>query len=298
LTSVKYKAIAHATLPQIPRENFIYEPCLRDTASAIGLAATVLKIRCATATMIVLTADQIIEPADQFNAAIANAVTFLEVHPDQLIAFGVEAVSPSTLVGWQKLGARLDFPGSDVRRIVAFTEKPVLEMAQQYLDKGGYCWNSGQFAWKAEAILTEIDAHLAEATPLLLEIGRAWQTTAREQVLDTLFPKMPQGSIDYKIMQKTNNACSILLPCHWQDMGTHAALASRIGTVDDRNAISGRAVVRGADNIILANTDQYVVVASDNLMVVVTDNTIFVGDRDTDMKATVEHVAQRAPEIV
>ena len=64
LTSVKYREVAQSTLPQIPPENFIYEPCLRDTASAIGLAATVLRSRCPAATMIVLTADQIIEPAD------------------------------------------------------------------------------------------------------------------------------------------------------------------------------------------------------------------------------------------
>ena len=78
LTSVKYREVAQATLPQIPPENFIYEPCLRDTASAIGLAATVLRTRCPAATMIALTADQIIEPADRFNAAIGHAAAFLE----------------------------------------------------------------------------------------------------------------------------------------------------------------------------------------------------------------------------
>ena len=127
LTSIKYKAVAQETLPQIPPENFVYEPCLRDTASAIGLAATVLKRRCPAAIMIVLTADQIIEPAYQLNTAIANAATFLESHPDQLVAFGIEAASPSTLVGWQKLGETVDFPDCEVKRIAAFTEKPQLE---------------------------------------------------------------------------------------------------------------------------------------------------------------------------
>jgi len=298
LTSVKYKAVAHKTLPQIPPENFVYEPCLRDTASAIGLAATVLRTRCAAATMIVLTADQIIEPADRFNTGITNAATFLELHPDQLVAFGVEAASPSTLVGWQKLGEAVDFSGCEVRRIAAFTEKPQLEIAQRYMNEGGYCWNSGHFAWKAETILTEINTHLPEANPLLTQIGQAWPTSARKQVLDELFPKMPKGSIDYKVMQKTANACSILLPCSWEDMGTHAALVGRIGAKCDNNVVMGKAVVPGTENIVLANTDQCVVVASDNLTVVVTDNAVFVGDRDTDMKALVETVAQQAPEIV
>ena len=298
LTSIKYKAVAQETLPQIPPENFVYEPCLRDTASAIGLAATVLKTRCPAATMIVLTADQIIEPADRFNAAIANAATFLELHPGQLVAFGVQAASPSTLVGWQKLGETVEFPNCEVRRIATFTEKPELEVAQRYLSEGGYCWNSGQFAWKAETILREITAHLPEAGPLLARIGEAWDTPARDRVLDELFPTMPKGSIDYKVMQKTSHACSILLPCSWEDMGTHAALAGRIGSKCDNNLVHGKAVVLGTENLVLANTDHYVVVAADNLTVVVTNDTIFVGDRNTDMKALVEDLVQRTPQIV
>jgi mannose-1-phosphate guanylyltransferase len=298
LTSAKYHTVAQQTLTQIPAENFVYEPCLRDTASAIGLAATVLQQRCPTATMIVLTADQIIEPADAFNAAIAHAAAFLESHPDQLVAFGVQAASPSTLVGWQKLGEPVDFPGCEVRRIAAFTEKPELEIARRYMEDGGYCWNSGQFAWKAKTILREIDACLPEATPLLAQIGEAWNTPAREPVLGELFPRMPKGSIDYKVMQRTSNACSILLPCSWEDMGTHAALARKIGVKRENNLVLGKAVVAGANNIVLANTDHYVVVASDNLLVVVTDNAVFVGDRDTDMKALMEYVSRQAPETV
>jgi len=298
LTSVKYKAVAQETLPQIPPENFVYEPCLRDTASAIGLAATVLKTRCAAATMIMLTADQIIEPADQLNTAIASAASFLDLHPDQLVAFAIEAASPSTLVGWQKLGEPVDFPDCEIRRIAAFTEKPDLAVAQRYMNEGGYCWNSGLYAWKAETILREINAYLPEAAPLLMKIGQAWNTPARQQVLDEMFPKMPKGSIDYKVMQKTSNACSILLPCSWEDMGTHAALAERIGAKRDGNVVIGKAVIQGTENIVLANTDQCVVVASDHLMVVVTDSTVFVGDRNTDMKALVEEVAKRAPDIV
>jgi mannose-1-phosphate guanylyltransferase len=298
LTSVKYRAVARQTLPQIPAENFIYEPCLRDTASAIGLAATVLRARHPAATMIVLTADQIIEPADRFNRALADAAAFLESYPERLVAFGVEAAGPSTLVGWQKLGEIVEFPGCEVRRIAAFTEKPVLEIAQQYLDAGGSCWNSGQFAWKAEAILREIRSHLPEASPLLEQIGAAWETARCDRVLNELFPQMPKGSIDYRVMQKTSNACSILLPCSWQDMGTHAALAERIGAQRDGNLVHGKVLISGSDNIVLANSGQSVVVAADHLVVVVTENTVFVGDRDTDMKALVDQVAQEKPEIV
>ncbi|MHC4436150.1 MAG: mannose-1-phosphate guanylyltransferase [Planctomycetota bacterium] len=298
LTSVNYKELTEQTLTQIPPENFICEPCIRDTTSAIGLAATILKLRCEGATMIMLTADQIIEPADRFNTAIVNAASFLDAHPEMLVAFGVEAASPNTLVGWQKLGESLDFPDCEVRKIVEFTEKPDKDTANRYMEQGGYCWNSGQFAWKAETILQEINTHLPQATPILKQIGAAWNTSSREQAFSNLFPKMPAGSIDYTVMQKTSNACSIFLPCSWEDMGIHAALAEKIGTKYKYNIISGKAVVTGTSNKIFANTDQSVVVALDNIIVVVTNNTVFVGDPDTDMKALLERVAQQAPEIL
>jgi mannose-1-phosphate guanylyltransferase len=163
------------------------------------------------------------------------------------------------------------------------------------MNEGGYCWNSGQFAWKAETILTEIGMHLPEATGLLAKIGRAWNTSAREQVLAELYPNMPNGSIDYRVMQKTHNACSILLACRWEDMGTHAALAGRIGEKRGENLVAGKTLVSGKRNIVLANTEQSVVVAADNLIVVITEDTVFVGDRNTDMKTVVEFVAEQEP---
>jgi mannose-1-phosphate guanylyltransferase len=298
LTSANYKELAQRVLTQLPPENFICEPCVRDTASAVGLAATILKQRREDATMIMLTADQIIEPADRFNSAIAGAAEFLDAHPEMLVAFGVEASSPNTLVGWQKLGESLAFPGCEVRRIARFVEKPDLAKAQSYMKEGGYCWNSGQFAWKAGTILQEIYTHLPEAAPILKQIGAAWNTESRDEVLRDLFPKMPKGSIDYKIMQKTSNACSIFLPCSWEDIGTHAALARKIGTKQKSNMVSGKAVVTGSGNMVFAHTHQGVVVAHDRIIVVVTDKTVFVGESSTDMKALMEIVARHAPELL
>jgi mannose-1-phosphate guanylyltransferase len=296
-TSAGYRELARRTFTRIPPENFVFEPCLRDTAAAIGLAATVLRTRCAEATMVVLTADQIIEPADRFNAAVSSAVAFLEKHPDRLVAFGVEAASPSTLVGWQKLGERVDFPGCDVRRIAAFTEKPESAVAQRYMSEGGYCWNSGQFAWKADTILEEIATHLPEASSLLAQIGKAWNTPARDKVLGEAFPKMPRGSIDYKVMQKTANACSVILPCTWEDMGTHAALLDRVGKKQEDNRVVGKTLVVGSGNRVLADTDQVVVVATDGVTVIVTDKAVFVGGPGADMKALVERTARQWPEV-
>jgi mannose-1-phosphate guanylyltransferase len=173
-----------------------------------------------------------------------------------------------------------------------------LDTAQRYMEQGGYCWNSGQFAWKAKTILQEIDTHLPQATTILKQIGAEWNTSSRDQALRNLFPKMPTGSIDYKVMQKTNNACSIFLQCSWEDMGTHAALAEKIGSKHNNNYVLGNAIVTGNGNKVFANTGQSVVLAHDNIIVIVTNNTVFVGDSDTDMKALIEIIAQQAPDTL
>ena len=296
LTSVHYRELTQQILSHIPPENFVYEPCVRDTTSAIGLAATVLKQRHESATMIMLTADQIIEPANRFNAAMNHAARFLESHPEKLIAFGVQALSANTQVGWQRLGRAIEFPDCEIRQIDAFTEKPDRVTAQRFLSAGCYCWNSGQFAWKAKTILKEIGNHMPKAMPLLDQIGAAWHTASRERVLDRLFPLLPKGSIDYEVMQKTGNACSLCLPCSWHDMGTHAALIERIGSRQATNVVSGRALTTGTGNRILNQTDQSVVVACDNAVVVVANNTVFVGTPETDLKALVERMARERPE--
>ena len=298
LTSINYKELTQQTLSQIPPDNFIFEPCIRDTASAIGLAATVLEQRCKDATMIVLTADQIIEPAELFNSAITKASQLLENNPEFLIAFGVKASSPSTLVGWQKLGECLDFPECKIRKIIKFIEKPKLNNAEKFMEEDGYCWNSGQFAWKSKTILQEIYKYMPESIPILKEIGAAWNTKSSDMTLQKLFRKMPTGSIDYKIMQKTKNAYSIFLPCDWEDMGTYAALSKKIGTKNKNNLVSGNAIVIGNENKIFAHTNQSVIVAADDLTVVVTDGVIFVGKSDTDMKSLVENIAEQSPELL
>ena len=298
LTNIHYKDLTLQILPQIPLNNFIFEPCIRDTASAIGLAATVLQQRCEDATMIVLTADQIIEPAELFNSAITKASQLIENNPECLIAFGVSASSPSTLVGWQQLGEPLDFSGCEAKKIIKFIEKPELSDAQLYMEEGGYCWNSGQFAWKAKTILQEIYDYMPESKPILKEIGLTWNTEFRDQVLHKMFQKMPKGSIDYQIMQRTKKAYSILLPCNWEDMGIHTALIRKIGKKQKDNIVLGKAIIKGSGNYILTDTGQKLVVDHDDLTIIITDNIIFVGKANTDMKDLLKDVERQAPEIL
>ena len=150
ITSADYLDLVAAELLDLPRENLIGEPMGRDTANAIGLAAHLLALRDADATMGVFTADHIISPQDEFATAIRRGLEAAERFPESLITFGITPDSPHTGYGYVQRGAQV---APHVFRAGKFQEKPTREVAETYLKSGEYYWNSGMFTWRVSAIL-------------------------------------------------------------------------------------------------------------------------------------------------
>ena len=112
-------------LGKLPAGNVIAEPMVRDTAGAIGLAATILAKSDPDATMAVVTADQLIEPAEALQDALRDAFAFVDANPDALITFGIKPTFPSTQLGYVKCGDVQDGPDSKspIHAVEAFKEK-------------------------------------------------------------------------------------------------------------------------------------------------------------------------------
>ncbi len=238
LTNADYADLVRENLPELPPKNVIAEPAVRDTAGAIGLAATVLTKYDPQASMAVVTADQVIEPPESLQQAIRDALTFVNSHPDNMITFGVQPTFPSTLLGYVKCADSRKFPGcrSEIYRVEAFKEKPDEKTAKEYLDSGQYLWNSGLFVWKAKTILANLDKFLPEATEPLRRIQADWDGPNQQQTLHKWFPKLPKISIDYAVMEKAPGVHGIKLNCRWLDLGSFAALPDII-TADENNNV-------------------------------------------------------------
>ncbi|HLB73962.1 MAG TPA: sugar phosphate nucleotidyltransferase [Sedimentisphaerales bacterium] len=247
LTNARYADLVRENLPALPPDNVIAEPAVRDTAGAIALAATILAKFHPDASMAVVTADQIIEPAEILQQAIKDALRFVSDNPDNMITFGIQPTFPSTLLGYVKCGDSHKFPGcrNQIYTVEAFKEKPDEETAKKYVDSGRYLWNSGMFVWKARTILTNLERFLPDATEPLARIRADWDGPNRQQTLAEYFVKLPKISIDFAVMEKAQGVHGIRLDCRWLDLGSFAALADIIPA--DRN---NNIVVAGASELL------------------------------------------------
>jgi len=265
LTNADYAEIVCESLPEVPSQNVIAEPAVRDTAGAIGLAATILDKFDTDATMAVVTADQLIEPAEVLQQTIADALKFVKKNPDSLITFGIQPTFPSTRLGYIKCveprtSADCKNP---IYTVEAFKEKPDERTAKDYLDTGQYFWNSGMFVWKTKTILANLNEFLHEAVQPLQKIRAAWDSPAQQQVLDEYFRKIPKISIDYAVMEKAKEVRAIKLDCRWLDMGAFRALADFVDSDANGNiVIAGQSQLLDCkDNIIVTEDEGHLFAA-------------------------------------
>ena len=139
-----------AQLPDLSAENVIAEPAPRDTAPCVGLAAGLVLKADPQATMIVMPADHVIEPAEAFRATVSAAVSVVDDDPAALVTFGIKPTHPETGYGYIERGQLLETRGGvPVHRVIQFREKPDKATAEQFLASGNFVWNSGIFIWRA-----------------------------------------------------------------------------------------------------------------------------------------------------
>ena len=259
LTNACYVDLVRENLSELPEENVIAEPAVRDTASAIGLAATILHKYDANANMAVVTADQIIEPKETFQNAMRTALSFVDENPESMVTFGIQPTFASTQLGYIKFGKTVsgNTPETAVHTIDAFKEKPEEKTAQKYIESGDYFWNAGMFVWRCETILNNLKQFLPECVEPLDAIKNSWGGPEQQQALQEWFPKLPKISIDFAVMEKASGVHGVRLDCRWMDMGSFAALVDILESDPDNNiVISGCSELLESKNNIVATEEK------------------------------------------
>ncbi len=259
LTNAAYVDVVRENLPELPESNTIAEPAVRDTASAIGLVSTVLAKADPDATMAVVTADQIIEPAEVLQQALSDALDFVQINQDALVTFGVNPTFPSTTLGYIKCVDPVNVSGCEnqVYSVERFAEKPDEKTASEYLSSGQYFWNSGMFVWKAETMLANLREFLPDSTEPLTKIRADWGTQNQQQTLEQWFVKLPKISIDFAVMEKAQEVHAIKLNCRWLDLGAFRALADIMGSDDSNNVVvAGASELSNCRNNIIVTEDK------------------------------------------
>jgi len=286
VTNADYADVVHRHLPDIPEENILGEPVGRETANAIGLAATVLNVRGPGNAMAVFSADQLIDPVEPLQKAIKTSLHFIEGHPEALFTFGIKATWANTGLGYLKRGEHAGDNDSAVFAVEAFKEKPNKNTAHKYIRSGQYCWNSGMFVWKVDTILKQLELCLPHNAERLRKIGEAWNTDRRERVLEEEFKELEKISIDFGVMEHAEHVFMCELECHWQDVGSYLTLAENIGSMDpDENVTTAGtqvALVDSGNNIILSEDPDHIIAAIhvDDLIIVHTADATLICRRE------------------
>ena len=226
--------------------------------------------------MLLLAADHVITKPKAFHEAIAKAVPLaLE---GRLVTFGIEPDGPETGYGYIKSGDAL--PGGFL--LDSFREKPNRETAQEYLNEGGYSWNSGIFLLNARSFLDE----LQRLRPDIAEpVSAAWKAATLADRMITPDAKQwdatEKDSIDYAVAEKTQGGAVVPVSMGWSDVGSWSAIHDLAQKDDARNALTGKAVAVDSEGCLVRASDSRVIALAgcEDLIVVDTGDTVFIAPK-------------------
>jgi mannose-1-phosphate guanylyltransferase / mannose-6-phosphate isomerase len=258
--------------------DIVLEPIRRDSAMAVAVAAMLAGGRDPASIVIVLAADHVVRDQDAFAQACREAVA--AAADGRIVTFGINPTFPATNYGYIRPGTRLD--GGTAFAVDSFVEKPDAATAGRYI-ADRYLWNSGNFLFRADVMLTEI----ARFEPDIAKAAKA-AVGGMTKDLDFLrlpaeaFAQVPKKSIDYAVMERTGHAAVLPVDCGWSDVGSWSAVWDLMGHNADGNAAAGSVVFLDSRNS-LAHSDGAIltaVVGVDNLVVVATPDAVLVTSRD------------------
>ncbi|MDX8377749.1 MAG: mannose-1-phosphate guanylyltransferase/mannose-6-phosphate isomerase [Mariprofundales bacterium] len=260
----------------------ILEPEGRNTAPAIALAAAIL-LEHGDPIITVLPADHIISDAAAFRKSLEQAAKLAE--DGYLVTFGIKPDHPDTGFGYVQAHDAIDANKHEyARKVDRFTEKPDLETATAFVEQGDYFWNSGMFVWKASTILAEIQKYIPEISAVLADMRAAWQSDGagenKQTVIQREFGRMPDISIDYGVLERSQNVA--LIPCDigWSDVGSWDALYDVSDKDDAGNVIVGNVInIDCKNSLIRGNKHLVAVIDVDDVCIVDTPDALLVVKR-------------------
>jgi mannose-1-phosphate guanylyltransferase len=250
-------------LPDLPAANLLLEPVSRNTAASIGLGALTIHQRNPDGVMLVFPADHVYPDEKTWAETIAGAVDYAHDH-NALVAIGITPTEPSSKYGYLQLGntleAKTKYPIYEVNQ---FIEKPEQKQAAVYIDNPRYVWNTGTYAWKITEFLRELKLHLPHSYDLLERIAQ------NPADMENLYPKLENISIDYSVMEKSQNLVAVKGIFKRIDIGNLATLAQILPEDENSNALFGQVLCNNSTNNI-AYTDKGLIglIGLENMIVI------------------------------
>ena len=235
VTHRNYRSLVLEQLPEIPEENVILEPARRNTAPCITYAAFRIAATDPEGIMLVAPSDHLITNEDEF-ARVSRLAAEKAQSSRKLFTLGIKPHRPDTGYGYIQFIDLKEEPGSEVKKVKTFTEKPDEQLAREFIDSGDFLWNSGIFIWSIKTFMLEINEHLHDLYTTFESGKEHFGQASEKEFLEEVYPSCDNESIDYGLMEKSGHVYVIPSDFGWSDLGTWGSLHTHVELDEDNNA--------------------------------------------------------------
>lgn len=240
VTSAQYKEQVLEHLPELKPEQVLTEPVRRNTAPCIAYAAYRIAAANPQANMIVAPSDHLITGEAEFQSIVREGLAFVE-GSNRLMTIGIKPSRPETGYGYIQVDTTPlpETAGTSICKVKTFTEKPDLEMAKVFVESGEFFWNSGIFIWSVAGILHALERYLPEMAARFAAGHSDYGTASEQPFIDAIYPSCENISIDYGVMEKSQEVYVRCGDFGWSDIGTWGSLYQHALQDEHRN-VTGR----------------------------------------------------------
>ncbi len=294
LTNERYNDLVFQQLPDVTKRQVVLEPAMRNTAPCILYASLKIQKENPDAVMIVAPSDHWIEDENAFTHNVKQTFEFCEQN-DALMTLGIQPTFPNTGYGY------IEFDKSsnqDIKPVNQFREKPDYETAKSFIAQGNFLWNAGIFMWSAKSVIKAFKSNQPELYSLFEAGIEAYNTDLEDGFIQENYAKAENISVDYAIMEKSENVFVLPATFDWNDLGTWGSLYDKLDKDSDNNAVvnaktltedaTGNMIRSKKDKIVVVDgLKDYIIVDKDEVLL------IFPKAKEQDIKKVLEAVKQK-----
>lgn len=275
ITGEEYSDITRKQIPEIPEDNILKEPLVRNTATCIAYAAYKIRQISPDAYMITIPSDHFITNDTAYLNNLQEGINFVE-RKGGLLTIGITPARAETEYGY--IQVKSDNNTKKICSVKTFTEKPNAELAQMFYDSDEFLWNAGIFIWKIQDIIQEFKTHMYDLHALF-DTGCKLNTSAESAFVKKVYDQCHNVSIDVGIMEKSQHVYVLKGDFGWSDVGTwhvfhelcskdehnNVSNSSKVILQDSNNCIVNvpprkSVIVQGVDDLIIAEKDNYLMI--------------------------------------
>lgn len=294
LTNERYNDLVLEQLPEVEQRQVVLEPAMRNTAPCILYASLKIQKENPDAVMIVAPSDHWIEDEATFSKNVKQAFEFCAKN-DALMTLGIQPTFPNTGYGYIEYNKTAQ---NTIKQVNQFREKPDYNTAKAFIAQGNFLWNAGIFMWSVKSAVNAFKTNQPSLYSLFENGISDYNTSSESDFIKENYPKAENISVDYAIMEKSNNVFVIAAEFDWNDLGTWGSLYDKLDKNDSNNAVvNARTLTEDATgNMIRTKNDKIVVVDGLSDYIIVDKDEvllIYPKAKEQDIKKTLKKVKDK-----